>query len=244
LLQVDDVKTWVQCPKRITSLAPGVDLLNHHARGSCNTPYFDESRRSLVISTAAAVPAGAELCLTYGALQNWEFMMYYGFCPDENPYDRVTLSIDPSDMVEGRAEEISVLMRLHGIPNEHMLRPADATCEQNAFGPPTEIVSCRVGKGWPSFGILPPQLLCCLRLLFANDDISNMNPCGVPGLDWKTRACDLQCIGLMKEILDALLPKLMCQMQTSFRYGGQCTVAWWMPSGLRNEHLCLQILRH
>merc|ERR1712032_1373648 len=109
----------------------------------------------LAVTTIALVPMGVELCLCYGALQNFEFLLYYGFCPNENPHDRITLTVDPpSDDPHVCVREL--MLRMHSIPTDHVLRPSSW---QNCAG----------GDGWDSLGILPPQLLRCMRVLVSED---------------------------------------------------------------------------
>jgi len=182
---------WVACPKSVTCLAPGIDLLNHDARGLCSPPAFDAERRVLAVTTVAAVPMGAELCLCYGALQNFEFLLYYGFCPKENPHDRVTLTVDPpSDDPHASVRE--VMLRLHAIPTHHVLRPPSSQ-------------TCAGGDGWDSIGILPPQLLRCMRI-FVTEDPDNVEvdcPPGV-GID-RTEVLDVTCLDALTGLLSELL---------------------------------------
>eukprot|EP00927_Polykrikos_kofoidii_P018451 TRINITY_DN18561_c0_g1_i1.p1 TRINITY_DN18561_c0_g1~~TRINITY_DN18561_c0_g1_i1.p1 ORF type:complete len:712 (-),score=112.41 TRINITY_DN18561_c0_g1_i1:87-2222(-) len=187
----------VQCPKKIPSLAPGVDLLNHCSRGVCAAPAFDEARRCLVVTTAAALGEGVEVCLSYGALQNWELLMYYGFCPEDNPHDRLTLNIDSDSDVHPALE---VLLRIHAIPTEHTLRPAAAD--------PAVAESI----GWSILGVLPPQLLRCLRVMLTEEVGENLavefDPSSPPGSDRSSCDIDLRCAGAIEELLTAMLPQL------------------------------------
>jgi len=56
-------------------------------------PLCPRRRQALVVTTAANAAAGEELCLSYGPLQNWELLMYYGFCDADggNAHDRLTV---------------------------------------------------------------------------------------------------------------------------------------------------------
>ena len=93
-----------------------MDLLNHHHLGACAPPYFDDVRKELMVKLLAS--ASGEVCLSYGPLQNWELLLYYGFCPLENPHDRLVVQVDlPED------PEKELVLKLHGIPTQVALRP-------------------------------------------------------------------------------------------------------------------------
>merc|ERR1712130_576106 len=117
--------------------------------------------------------------------------MYYGFCPRNNPHDRLTLSIDPNDVPDGTGRE--VLMRLNGIPTEHMLRPMIEVTDLGGSG-----------EGWSSLGILPPQLLRCLRLL-VSEDPADVDPSATPGSQDASRELDLQCADVMEDLLKSVI---------------------------------------
>ncbi|KAF4677599.1 hypothetical protein FOL47_000554 [Perkinsus chesapeaki] len=104
----------------ITCVIPGADLLNHHQRGQCGFPRFDKDSRSFVITAEANVPAGSELFINYGGLQNWEQLMYYGFCEfSQNPYDSVTLDLAAPGAQDG--------LQLDTIGTEHVIRRGSPT---------------------------------------------------------------------------------------------------------------------
>ncbi len=41
----------------------------------------------------------AQVYLNYGALDNMQLLMYYGFTMDANPYDTVTLELEPDEVI-------------------------------------------------------------------------------------------------------------------------------------------------
>merc|ERR1711862_792568 len=102
------------------------------------------------------VPKGRELCLCYGPLQNFELLMYYGFCLQDNPHDRLTVTTDAPPEQDSSARE--VILQLNGIPTEHVLLPWENSARDPSVGS---------GMSWASIGCVPPQLLRCLRLLLA-----------------------------------------------------------------------------
>eukprot|EP00929_Paragymnodinium_shiwhaense_P043131 TRINITY_DN22226_c0_g1_i1.p1 TRINITY_DN22226_c0_g1~~TRINITY_DN22226_c0_g1_i1.p1 ORF type:complete len:700 (+),score=112.16 TRINITY_DN22226_c0_g1_i1:54-2102(+) len=228
-LQDDTGKKLIFCPQRVASLAPGIDLLNHSPNGACASPVFDPERRMLVIGLAASVKAGTEICLSYGALQNWELLMYYGFCPDDNPHDRFTISLggeeededadeDGDEEAEGaRASETSttqLLLQLHSIPTDHLLRPPSSDAEVDGPGLKRRRLDSNGrddGDGnaqgsWSWLGILPPQLLRCLRVMAAEDaDFGpEMDLAKPPGGLGSNLALDQRCFALMQDLLESL----------------------------------------
>ncbi|KAF4732398.1 hypothetical protein FOZ62_022274 [Perkinsus olseni] len=116
----DWLKKYLTPDQPITCVVPGADLLNHHQQGQCGFPRFDKESRSFVITAEANVPAGSELFINYGGLQNWEQLMYYGFCEfTQNPYDSVTLDLAAAGAEEG--------LQLGRIGTEHIIRRGQPT---------------------------------------------------------------------------------------------------------------------
>lgn len=82
-----------------------------------------------MITAEANVPAGSELFINYGGLQNWEQLMwelslspsltrasrYYGFCEfAQNPYDSVTLDLAANGAADGlHLDRIGQIDSLH-----------------------------------------------------------------------------------------------------------------------------------
>eukprot|EP00438_Fugacium_kawagutii_P034957 Skav225680 [mRNA] locus=scaffold1126:63834:65471:+ [translate_table: standard] len=185
-IAVDMEMPEVSFPSRVVCLAPEVDLLNHSHVGTCAPPSFDSERRMLIVKLAAKAAAGSEVCLSYGPLQNWELLFYYGFCPAVNPHDRFVINVDlPEDESTAQKE---VVLQLHGIPTEVALRP-----------PPVE-----VGEGWCALGLLPPQLLRCFRVLLGEIG-SDLD--AAPGEE-DVLELDLRCFAAMEELILGLLEPL------------------------------------
>jgi len=42
---------------------------------------------------------GGQVMLNYGSLDNTQLLLYYGFAIEANPYDSVSLELEPSDEV-------------------------------------------------------------------------------------------------------------------------------------------------
>eukprot|EP00913_Durusdinium_trenchii_P002155 g1988.t1 len=213
------VVAWAPCRRRsaaasdvctsTTSCGRGasliVDLLNHSPWGVCAPPFFDQQRRELVVKLLGQAAVGQEVCLSYGPLQTWEMLFYYGFCPVENPHDRMVVKVDlPEDEATSERE---VILRLQGIPTEVALRP------------PVE-----VGCGWCSLGALCPQLLRCFRVLLG--DIETLDLDAAPGEG--TSDLDLQCLTAIEELLQGLLQPLREGPEEAER-------SWWHLYGARIE---------
>ncbi|CAK8986116.1 unnamed protein product, partial [Durusdinium trenchii] len=204
-LQVSGLKLSEPIPSRVVCLAPEVDLLNHSPWGVCAPPFFDQQRRELVVKLLGQAAVGQEVCLSYGPLQTWEMLFYYGFCPVENPHDRMVVKVDlPEDEATSERE---VILRLQGIPTEVALRP------------PVE-----VGCGWCSLGALCPQLLRCFRVLLG--DIETLDLDAAPGEG--TSDLDLQCLTAIEELLQGLLQPLREGPEEAER-------SWWHLYGARIE---------
>lgn len=216
---IDFPDTGQSLPTKIVCLAPEVDHLNHSFFGVCAPPFFDAGRRELVVRLAAKASAGCEVCLCYGALQNWEMLMYYGFCPDVNPHDRVTIDLDLPTGDNTAAVEL--LLQLHGVPTEHALRPPGP---HDVKEKEAEFIT------WADLGLLPPQLFRCLRV-FLVDDIQSLDLDAAPGEGHVE--LDLLCLATLKDLLQGLLAPLLqpiecqdsvCQKLIKAFRSSQCTL--------------------
>ncbi|CAD7961069.1 unnamed protein product [Amoebophrya sp. A25] len=106
---------------RLTCLAPVADYLNHDRRSPLMVPRFDQTGKSFVLQAAASVPPSRQLCLNYGPLQNWELLLYYGFCFEENPADTLQLELGEPEDAETR-----LMLRLHKVTTDHVLAFVEA----------------------------------------------------------------------------------------------------------------------
>lgn len=90
----------------VTILAPFADMANHR---SLNSParnakvrgwLLDEAPHELGLEmhvTDRSVSAGEELCISYGALANWQLLLHYGFTIQNNSEDSIMLSLQVPD---------------------------------------------------------------------------------------------------------------------------------------------------
>ena len=74
------------------ALLPLIDMANHSQSPNCKVLPAGSNRRGKVLLTQTAVSAGDELCVSYGELQNDEFLLSYGFIDEPNPFDRVAVA--------------------------------------------------------------------------------------------------------------------------------------------------------
>merc|ERR1712093_859227 len=95
---------------------------NHSFHAQCNKPEWNATSESFSIVAESDIPVGAQILLNYGALQSFEFMLFYGFCPEgANPYDRLVFDFEPDDDDENVTEK-TVLMEATGLRGDHFLR--------------------------------------------------------------------------------------------------------------------------
>lgn len=92
----------------VTMLAPYADMANHRVLGSSGVNLRvrgwkmadqpDELGMEIYVSSTEPVPAGTELCISYGPLANGQLLMHYGFAVPENPADCLPISLQfPED---------------------------------------------------------------------------------------------------------------------------------------------------
>ncbi|CAE8643870.1 unnamed protein product [Polarella glacialis] len=141
-----------------------------------------------------------------------EMLMYYGFCPEANPHDRLTLDISVPD--GPRAAEIEVMLRLYGMSTEHSLRPAVIRPGEDSAEPPLGV--------WAALGLLPPQLFRCLRL-FLSEDLDLLDLDAAPGQGGQLEV-DLQVLATIEELLQGLLTPLVDE---SDRTTSSSRPLWW-----------------
>ena len=50
-------------------------------------------------TAADDVEAGVEATISYGAHSSWSFLLHYGFVPQRNPHDQVSIFADVSEAI-------------------------------------------------------------------------------------------------------------------------------------------------
>lgn len=126
----------------LTCVVPVSDYLNHSRTSPLCLPVIENGFFQL--RSGCGIPGGVEVCLNYGALQNWELLQYYGFCFDHNPADSLQLELGD----EVGSAEVALLLQTLRIPTDHVIENVD-------------VVESAVEAVWP----LGSKLLACLRLL-------------------------------------------------------------------------------
>lgn len=74
-------------------------MCNHHPNAQLSKPaYSDERGGCLQFKTLCSIEKGDQIFLNYGALNNLHLLVYYGFTAIDNPYDSVTLELEPPEV--------------------------------------------------------------------------------------------------------------------------------------------------
>jgi len=85
--------------RQLTCLVPCADMCNHHPNAQLSKPaYSDERGGCLQFKTLCSIEKGDQIFLNYGALNNLHLLVYYGFTAIDNPYDSVTLELEPPEV--------------------------------------------------------------------------------------------------------------------------------------------------
>lgn len=74
-------------------------MCNHHPHAQLSkSGYSDERGGCLQFKTLCSIEKGDQIFLNYGALDNLNLLVYYGFTINNNPYDSVTLELEPPEV--------------------------------------------------------------------------------------------------------------------------------------------------
>ncbi|RNF26158.1 SET domain containing protein [Trypanosoma conorhini] len=85
----------------VLALVPVADMINHGNRSDVLVRRVEPNGGDFVMQIGASLTAqdvGRELWMSYGPLQNWELLQFYGFVMEENAHDKLPF---PSDFAEG-----------------------------------------------------------------------------------------------------------------------------------------------
>lgn len=93
-----DSRAFHLCVDGVDALAlvPWADMVNHGNRSDILIRRVEENGGDFVMHVGAALePAdvGRELWMSYGPLQNWELLQYYGFVLEDNEYDQLPFPV-------------------------------------------------------------------------------------------------------------------------------------------------------
>nr|CCC90874.1 conserved hypothetical protein [Trypanosoma congolense IL3000] len=145
------------------ALVPGADMINHANRSDVLTRKVEPNEGDFVMQIGAGLTLedmGRELWMSYGPLQNWELLQYYGFVLEENEHDKLPFPLDVVD-ASGETEDCVAVgqdageenwdVRRSDLINRYALHLAD---------------SCWIGYS----GVPPPALQALLRIHLASND--------------------------------------------------------------------------
>ena len=85
-------------PGKPRSLLPLIDIANHSFVNK-NCDIDKRQGGTMVLVAKKAIPAGSELLLSYGALDNHTLLLDYGFMDPENPFDNMVLAFDVDQLL-------------------------------------------------------------------------------------------------------------------------------------------------
>ena len=83
--------------ERVGCLLPLLDMTNHRMRTPITWTTTSSDNARVSFRTGSSVSAGSEVFNNYGAKSNEEFLLGYGFCVDDNPYDEYTVQLGGVD---------------------------------------------------------------------------------------------------------------------------------------------------
>ncbi|EAN94777.1 hypothetical protein C3747_113g87 [Trypanosoma cruzi] len=85
----------------VIALVPVADMINHHNRSDVLVRKVEPNGGDFVMQIGASLTAqdiGREIWMSYGPLQNWELLQFYGFVVEGNEHERLPF---PFDFPEG-----------------------------------------------------------------------------------------------------------------------------------------------
>eukprot|EP00668_Euglena_longa_P012655 GGOE01015125.1.p1 GENE.GGOE01015125.1~~GGOE01015125.1.p1 ORF type:complete len:759 (+),score=178.66 GGOE01015125.1:31-2277(+) len=121
-------------------LVPLADMVNHYPDGNVSYRRFDQESRCVTLDCLRDLPAGEEIRMNYGLLQNWESLMQYAMVDFDGPDDSVHFDLDIDGFSHDSATALHVQQLL-----------TDAKLQLEHF--------------LPHNGVPAPQLLATLRCL-------------------------------------------------------------------------------
>eukprot|EP00892_Ulva_mutabilis_P009932 jgi/Ulvmu1/7310/UM035_0099.1 len=86
-------------PDKPRSLLPLIDIANHSFTHN-NCDIDKRQGGTMVLVSKKAIPAGSDLLLSYGALDNHTLLLDYGFMDPTNPFDNMKLAFDVKHLLD------------------------------------------------------------------------------------------------------------------------------------------------
>ncbi|GAM17363.1 hypothetical protein SAMD00019534_005380 [Acytostelium subglobosum LB1] len=87
--------------KIMNCLVPMADMVNHHVTAQISQRHFDQEADAFKMISCCSIGPSAQIYLHYGALQNWELSLYYGFVIPNNSYESFHIGFDLPDDEDG-----------------------------------------------------------------------------------------------------------------------------------------------
>ncbi|EPY33146.1 SET domain containing protein [Strigomonas culicis] len=87
----------------VLALVPVADMINHQNRSDVLTRRVEPNGGDFVLEVGAALTdrdVGRELWMSYGPLQNWELLQYYGFVLPDNEHDKLPFPLGVDALAE------------------------------------------------------------------------------------------------------------------------------------------------
>lgn len=143
------------------TLAPVADMINHSNHSDVLVRHVLPNNGDFVMEIGAALTqedVGRELWMSYGPLQNWELLEYYGFVLEGNAHDRLPFPFQLPGKEEGEEADTTVV---GGATNREWDRRRDNLVQKYFL--------CSLGRCWiASDGAPCHALLALLRVQFAS----------------------------------------------------------------------------
>jgi hypothetical protein len=102
----------------LTAMVPFADFSNHvsnHEEAMIREMHqIDQETNQLIArcNPDKGFKMGDEMTMHYNDLANWQLVLHYGFCLENNPFDRVNLSLDPDSLQDDEDSELQVRKEL------------------------------------------------------------------------------------------------------------------------------------
>jgi len=90
-------------------IVPFLDMFNHSMKSTVHYKYNTKEGTIEINTGSSPVPAGAEVHLNYGAVQNSKLLLFYGFTLQQNEADFTEIFVPVPDEIPARAEKIKLL---------------------------------------------------------------------------------------------------------------------------------------
>jgi len=127
-----------------SNLVPMADMINHHTHAQISSRFFDQDASCFKMVSSCSIPANNQIYLHYGALQNWELALYYGFIIPNNVYDSLHIGFDleqqqeegeqeEQEKINNKKEEMSLLQmsKLQLLSNNHLSPDSHFLCKNH-----------------------------------------------------------------------------------------------------------------